>query len=204
MLQLKKTVAAIALGFGVSTFAQAAVYDLGALNSGQTLNANGIAVETQGVPYYHFADQFTFSIKDLESASFDAVSIDLTFTFGDIKITSMWVNVYYDDGSGNLINWAGAFNDDFKVFGSGPATPGTPDSLGKQTFQLSGDVNFAKFGYNGNYILQVSGETATSGYGAYNLSITGGPTAVVPEPAEYAMLLAGLGLVGMIARRRKV
>jgi hypothetical protein len=26
----------------------------------------------------------------------------------------------------------------------------------------------------------------------------------VPEPAEYAMLLAGLGLVGMVVRRRKI
>jgi hypothetical protein len=36
----------------------------------------------------------------------------------------------------------------------------------------------------------------------YRLRLSG--VAVVPEPETYAMLLAGLGLVGAMARRRKV
>lgn len=32
---------------------------------------------------------------------------------------------------------------------------------------------------------------------------TGGQRSVVPEPGSYAMLLAGLGIVGTIIRRRK-
>jgi hypothetical protein len=38
---------------------------------------------------------------------------------------------------------------------------------------------------------------------AGDVSMTQAPTAIVPEPETYAMLLAGLGLVGFIARRRK-
>jgi hypothetical protein len=36
----------------------------------------------------------------------------------------------------------------------------------------------------------------------YRLRLSG--VSVVPEPETYAMLLAGLGLVGAMARRRKV
>nr|WP_310476623.1 PEPxxWA-CTERM sorting domain-containing protein [Sandarakinorhabdus sp.] len=33
--------------------------------------------------------------------------------------------------------------------------------------------------------------------------ISGGPLASVPEPAAWMMLIAGFGLVGLVARRRK-
>ena len=66
-----------------------------------------------------------------------------------------------------------------------------------------------------------TGNTAYSFFGAIStsafktLTITGspyptldnlslGPVAVVPEPETYGMMLAGLGLMGFIARRRKV
>ncbi|MDR0701980.1 MAG: FxDxF family PEP-CTERM protein [Azoarcus sp.] len=62
-------------------------------------------------------------------------------------------------------------------------------------------------------------DVATLGAGAYSLSVAGTPITVgqqghfdiviksssvtaVPEPETYAMLLAGLGLVGAVARRR--
>lgn len=48
------------------------------------------------------------------------------------------------------------------------------------------------------YTLSVSGITTGSATYAGNLNVT-----AVPEPETYAMLLAGLGLVGAIARRRK-
>jgi hypothetical protein len=60
----------------------------------------------------------------------------------------------------------------------------------------------------GSHTLKVFG-TALSGSYSGSLSLTGTPvsvptiTASVPEPESYAMLLAGLGLMGAIAKRRK-
>ncbi len=62
----------------------------------------------------------------------------------------------------------------------------------------------------GNYDLQISGTAGAFG-GAYwggatlvtNNSALFSPSAPVPEPETYAMMLAGLGLMGFVARRRK-
>ena len=55
----------------------------------------------------------------------------------------------------------------------------------------------------GNYYLSVVGATAGSAGGIYTGSITANPPlAPVPEPESYAMLLAGLGVMGAIAIRR--
>ncbi len=40
--------------------------------------------------------------------------------------------------------------------------------------------------------------------GSYMVDFAGAPVAAVPEPGTFAMLLAGLGLMGMVIRRRSV
>ncbi len=51
----------------------------------------------------------------------------------------------------------------------------------------------------GAYTMTVIGNAATAG-GFYNAAINFAP---IPEPETYAMMLAGLGLMGFVARRRK-
>jgi hypothetical protein len=53
----------------------------------------------------------------------------------------------------------------------------------------------------GSYYLNVAGISNGSQGGIYNGAIS--VSAPVPEPETYAMLLAGLGAVGFLARRRK-
>ncbi|NRR31595.1 PEP-CTERM sorting domain-containing protein [Oxalobacteraceae bacterium] len=53
----------------------------------------------------------------------------------------------------------------------------------------------------GNYTLQVSGYVANAEGGSYSGNIA---IAAVPEPEAFALLLAGLGIVGFAARRRKL
>ena len=52
----------------------------------------------------------------------------------------------------------------------------------------------------GSYYYAVFG--TTSGFAAYSISSAAVATPV-PEPETYAMLLAGLGIVGFVARRRR-
>ena len=59
-----------------------------------------------------------------------------------------------------------------------------------------GNLESAALG--GNYVIKIEG-TAT-GFAGYNGNIT--LTAPVPEADAYAMMLAGLGLIGFVARRR--
>ena len=56
----------------------------------------------------------------------------------------------------------------------------------------------------GVYTLTLTGtNSASMGSYAGNLAVTPGLPALVPEPETYAMLLAGLGIVGVLARRRR-
>nr|WP_206022005.1 FxDxF family PEP-CTERM protein [Rhodoferax bucti] len=52
---------------------------------------------------------------------------------------------------------------------------------------------------SGTYTLKASGTVANGGF---NVLITSYTVTPVPEPETYAMLLAGLGVMGAIARRR--
>jgi hypothetical protein len=187
MLQLKKAVAIGVLGLGLSAFAQAKDFNLGTLYEGGTLNVNSVSITGEGA-WKYYNDTFNFSIEPgLQDATANFFSIELSFDFGDIKIDSMWVNLYTKDGD--------------RVFQANATGLGAPDATGAQRLELTGTFDFTKYPTVTDYYFTVSGGTVGSGYGAYGLTITAG---VVPEPAEYAMLLAGLGLVGMIARRRKV
>ena len=55
----------------------------------------------------------------------------------------------------------------------------------------------------GKYFYSVSAAAMGAFAGFYNLTSTVVPISPVPEPVTYAMMLAGLGAVGFLARRRK-
>lgn len=72
-----------------------------------------------------------------------------------------------------------------------------------KTFSFNGDSKKLGGSISG---LSVTGTTFTFGYGGDcpdQFYLSGMTVTAVPEPETYAMLLAGLGLMGAVARRRK-
>lgn len=79
-------------------------------------------------------------------------------------------------------------------------------------FFRQGEGNFtAEFGCGGSAFCDISGATPfdqRDGHWAFDIlnvsSATGsGPISPIPEPETYALMIAGLGLLGFVARRRK-
>ena len=121
-----------------------------------------------------FSDHFTFSISGTPS-NIDAImaSISRSATVG-LNITGL--DLY--TGSG-------------QVLASGAA----PQSGGIDAWTVATTSALLA----GNYYLQVSGMLVSNTSGSYGGTVMLAP---VPVPETYGMLLAGLGVVGFLARRR--
>lgn len=93
----------------------------------------------------------------------------------------------------------------FEILSGGPAVTGTVSNG-----NLVGAFNDARnstyiLNAGTTYTLKITGTTKASppgGFGLVSITSVNGTVSPVPEPESYAMLLAGLGLVGTIARRR--
>ncbi|MCL1861684.1 MAG: FxDxF family PEP-CTERM protein [Proteobacteria bacterium] len=183
MMQLKQTAAAIVLGLSFAGFAQADgfVKDLGTLTAGGELiavgNYNNLSASGD------FAYWYTFTI-DTNVLSADGTA-SITFQNTSHTLDFVTISVYEGSFTGNNKN---RLNSLVKV-DSFTSLPGVDSVTGTFTFDQSLT----------NYTFAITGKAY--GNGAFNFALA---APAVPEPAEYAMLLAGLGLVGMVARRRKI
>ncbi|MCL1860075.1 MAG: FxDxF family PEP-CTERM protein [Proteobacteria bacterium] len=204
MFKLKKTVAAAVLGIGCIASAQA-WYEgsLGTLTSDNVLT-DGNAFSVFSSPLVsastNILDWYTFSVDP----GVHGATLTLTSTLPPLTFASNGDSLTFTVYEGTYKNnfsplWEA---DVLKV--SFPNMYGLT-SIGE--FQLQPDGTLAgEFIFNpavSDYTLVISGVAASvSFFGASNYAITMS-AAAVPEPTEYAMLLAGLGVVGMIARRRR-
>jgi PEP-CTERM motif len=116
----------------------------------------------------------------------------LSQTFSDLSGSSYTVNFSAYDGGAN----GGDPNAYLQVSAGGQSV--TLNDTVAGPFQ---PYNFTFTGA-GSDSLSISAQTNPSEWYVTNVSVNGA-VAAVPEPETYAMLLAGLGLIGFIAYRRK-
>jgi hypothetical protein len=178
---LKRVMMVVALLWSsqVPLLAQAGNYDLGSLlvTSSGPLSATTFS-QVAGPT---FADSFSFSLN-ARAATYDSAANSFNFISfnGIFGITDINTQLY--NASKVAIGNEASFSH---------TVPGSPWVLIGSSMGLT---NLAA----GSYTLMVNG--TSSGAGGYQTSINVTP---VPEPGTYAMMLAGLGLMGFIARRRK-
>ena len=170
------------------------------------LLASAVAVAVPSTPKAEF-NSYTFDTLDTDDGLAnhnvanggvpftDAITFELaagsTYDLG-FAATSNGRSPSQKFSSFNFVLYSGALTTQAALQG---ATQTAGSTVGSFASELSATGLAA-----GWYTLAVSGVGASNG-AQYTLGVSS-LTAAVPEPETYAMLLAGLGLMGFVARRR--
>ena len=169
-----KTLALVAALFA-SQSAFATTYDLGDMGPPASISqtTNNVSRDTS------FVDYFTFTLSSTAATTFGNAPDVLISLWGD------------DDYATNIKSI---------TLYTGSPTTGSPSSAVDKD---SNDESFLFRGLTaGTYYFKVSGfQDEKSGSYTFNLATTA--ATAVPEPEAYAMMLAGLGLIGFAARRKQ-
>ena len=132
-----------------------------------------------------------FTGKDNPAPFGSAVPALPTLGFGTSSLTT------------NLVTWPGSSFSEY-ASASVDLVAGVPYSFDAYVYSSSPEVALTNFslsilGDRYDYAVNLTSETTTTSYLRATVLL-----APVPEPENYAMILAGLGLIGAIAKRRKV
>ena len=181
---ITKVSLAAALALGLQLSANATSFDLGVISGTETIKA----VTTTG----SFDDLYTFSTPVSSFGGLAATSIVFESIYG---VTVSRANVY-----------VGAYTNVSQLMGASKVSaPTKTTSTGSDTATIITLATSATFLPSTTYTFQIGGTSiGNAGYTGI-IALIDGPKVLpaVPEPETYAMLLAGLGMMGMIARRRQ-
>ena len=164
------------LGFAAANSAQAVTYNIGVLGATPYINTTTVtAGPLTGI--YNFTDRYDFSISGTPNVAGTAVTINLDLVTFGYHISNLRLD---------LFNAADVWQAGDSVTGPTDVSVSVLDPL-----------------VAGNYYFKVRGtaDGTLTNSGIY--TFTTASTAAVPEADTYAMMLAGLGLIGYTVSRRK-
>jgi len=181
MTSPKLAALAMLLGLSVAGSAQAVTYNIGVLGAVPYINTATVVAGTNftlsntGSTQYNFDDRYNFSIVGSPSVAGTAVTVNLDLGSSGYSISNLRMDLF---DAGNL------WQDGDMVTDAADASVSvlTPLAAGNYYFKIRGTAD---------------GMSTSSGIYTFTTA------AVVPEADTYAMLLAGLGLVGYTVSRRK-
>lgn len=155
------------------------------LTDGSGFFGDSFAMSNNGAT---FADHFTFSVTGTSPMNFDAIVSSISRT-ADTGLDFSALSLYRVGGGTGTGGTAG----DTLVSSGTSLQSGSMD-----VWTLSSDNLTA-----GNYYVLVSGNLVSDTSASFGGAVMLSPMAPVPEPETYGMMLAGLGVLGVLARRRK-
>lgn len=180
----------------------------------------GVSLDTNGASanvniFQHYNREIPSSVKSLTNATF-RVTASIQTEFG-VNVTTVThdFNVYFMEtpNTGGTCAWGACDNDVFAVV-SGLGFSDT-FNFGGENYTLNYFDNSKVFGQLSNgacNAVGIAGNTPCYGFttaensvtsAQFALSVSGPQVPQIPEPETYAMLLAGLGVIGTVARRRR-
>ena len=194
--------------------AAAAISVAGAIAPASAQSFSGTGNPASNAAFAGGSQQATFTTADQSFASYTESGV----TFGQGRISSEYSSNYNSTGS-YFDNNAGGFNVIDFSFSSPTSAFAFNWGAADETWTMEvfsgastlasyainptyGSNNKEYFGFSGANITSVRLTAATSGDWVFidNLTSVGG---AVPEPASWAMLIAGFGVVGASMRRRR-
>jgi hypothetical protein len=154
----------------------------------------------------------TVAITPVSLGAGDTLDLTINFTNGPMRVgngSSLWIGLLTNENAATLNSTATTF-----VLGGSANMVGSVSGTQDNSFAHlgnffggfasgAGDLSFA--GLRQTLLINSSDLQGTRSYDRALFFFNEGPTGigVVPEPSSWAMLIAGFGLVGAVARRRR-